>query len=249
MSWLTQTLTSTLGRKLLMSLTGIFLITFLVVHVAGNMQLLKSDDGMAFNIYADFMTSNPLIKTASYLLYAGILLHVIVSIILTKQNRSARPVKYAYEKASGSSSWASRNMGILGTIIFVFLVIHMRSFWFEMKFGDMPKVKYEQVSQTEYETIRKADNPEAFAASTATAYRDLYLIVQEAFAQWWYALLYVVAMVFLGFHLGHGFASAFQTLGLNHKKYTPLIEKLGIAFSVIVPLLFASQPIYMFLFT
>ena len=86
MSWLTQTLTSTIGRKLIMSLTGLFLISFLIVHLAGNLQLFKSDGGYAFNTYTVFMTSNPIIKTVSYVLYTSILIHVIVSIALTIKN-------------------------------------------------------------------------------------------------------------------------------------------------------------------
>ncbi len=227
MSWFTESLSSSLGRKLIMSLTGIFLITFLVVHVAGNLQLLKLDGGESFNIYTKFMTTNPIIKTVSYLLYAGILAHVIYSIILTRVNRSARPVKYAYEKASTNSTWASRNMGLLGAVVLFFLVVHMRSFWFEMKFGDgVPMVEYD-----------------------GEDYKNLYALVVTAFSQWWYVLIYLVSLAFLGFHLSHGFASAFQTLGLNHKKYTPFIEKLGLAFAIIVPILFATQPIAIFFWT
>ncbi|MBT34593.1 MAG: succinate dehydrogenase [Thalassobius sp.] len=227
MSWFTKSLSSSLGRKLIMSLTGLFLITFLVVHMIGNMQLLKLDGGEAFNVYAKFMTTNPLIKTTSYLLYAGIIIHIIYSIILTRLNRSARPVKYAYEKASTNSTWASRNMGLLGSVILVFLVIHMRSFWFEMKFGgSMPMVDYDGVE-----------------------YKNLYALVVAAFSQWWYTLIYVVSMVFLGYHLSHGFASAFQTLGLNHVKYNSFIKKFGIAFAVIIPLLFAIQPIVIFIWS
>ena len=226
MSWLIKSLSSSLGQKLIMSLTGLFLITFLVVHMAGNLQLLKLDGGESFNIYTKFMTTSPLIKTVSYLLYAGILVHVIVSIFLTKLNSKARPVKYEYEQASTNSSWASRNMGLLGAIILVFLVVHMRSFWFEMKFGgDVPMVEY-----------------------GGEEYKNLYALVVVAFSKWWYSLLYVASMIFLAFHLSHGFASAFQTLGLNHKKYTPLIKSVGVAFSVLVPLLFAIQPIAVFLF-
>lgn len=227
MSWFTDSLSSSLGRKLIMSLTGLFLITFLVVHMIGNLQLLNLDGGQSFNIYAKFMTTNPIIKTTSYLLYAGILIHVIYSIILTRLNRSARPVKYAYERASTNSSWASRNMGLLGAVVLVFLIIHMRQFWFEMKFGgNMPMVDYDGVQ-----------------------YKNLYALVVAAFSQWWYSLLYVVSLAFLAFHLSHGFASAFQTLGLNHKKYTPFIQKLGLTFSILISLLFAIQPIIIFLWT
>lgn len=220
MSWLSDTLTSTIGRKLVMSLTGLFLIIFLVVHLAGNFQLLADDGGEAFNEYAKFMTSNPLIKFTSYGLYAFILIHIIMSIALAVKNKKARPVGYDKVKGSANSSFSSRNMGILGFIIFVFLVIHMRSFWFEMHWGYIP--------------LDEAGN------------KDLYLIVKEAFSQWWYVAIYVVCMVGLAFHLSHGFSSAFQTLGINHKKYTPFIKKLGIVYAILIPAAFASIPLIMF---
>lgn len=224
MSWFTQALSSTIGRKVVMSLTGLFLITFLVVHVSGNMLMFKGDDGEAFNLYAQFMTTNPLIKMASYILYTGILLHVFYALYLSVYNKNARPVGYAVAHSEQNSSWKSRNMGILGTIVLIFLVIHLRSFWYEMKFGDVPVVNYAGVEV-----------------------RDLYSVMEVAFSQWWYVLLYVLAMVGLGYHLAHGFWSAFQTLGLQHKKYSPLIKNLGYIFAIIVPLLFAAMPVYIYI--
>lgn len=220
MSWLTDTLTSSIGRKLIMSLTGLFLIIFLVVHLAGNLQLLAGDNGEAFNAYAKFMTNNPIIKFTSYGLYAFIVLHIIMSLLLVIKNKQARPVGYAQVKGSANSAWTSRNMGILGTVILIFLVIHMRSFWFEMKFGSLPMDEFGN--------------------------KDLYLIVAEAFSQWWYVALYVVSMIGLGFHLSHGFSSAFQTLGINHKKYTPFIKGLGMVYAIAIPAAFAAIPLYMF---
>ena len=220
MSWLTDTLTSSIGRKLIMSLTGLFLIIFLVVHLAGNLQLLAGDNGEAFNAYAKFMTNNPIIKFTSYGLYAFIVLHIIMSLLLVIKNKQARPVGYAQVKGSANSAWTSRNMAILGTVILIFLVIHMRSFWFEMKFGSLPMDEFGN--------------------------KDLYLIVAEAFSQWWYVALYVVSMIGLGFHLSHGFSSAFQTLGINHKKYTPFIKGLGMVYAIAIPAAFAAIPLYMF---
>ena len=225
MSWFTQTITSTLGKKLLMALTGLFLVLFLVVHLAGNLQLLKGDEGEAFNIYAKFMTTNGLIKTTSYLLYATFIAHIVWSILLTLQNSKARgPEKYVNAKSSDKVSWNSRNMGLLGTIIFIFLVIHLRNFWYEMHWGDVPMATYD-----------------------GEQYKDLYTIVAASFSQWWYVALYTFAMLGLAFHLYHGFQSAFQTLGLNTSKYTPAIQGLGVVFSIVVPGLFALIPIWMFL--
>lgn len=224
MSWFTQALNSTIGKKVIMSLTGLFLITFLIVHVSGNTLLFHNDGGEAFNLYAQFMTTNPLVSAASIILYSGIILHVIYALVLSIKNKNARPVGYAVAHPSQNSSWKSRNMGILGTIVLIFLIIHMRSFWYEMRFGELPTVNY-----------------------AGTEVKDLYTIVSAAFTQWWYVVIYVLAMVGLGYHLAHGFWSAFQTLGLQHKKYSPFIKKVGLAFAIVVPLLFASMPIYFFI--
>ena len=223
MSWFTQALSSTIGKKVVMSLTGLFLITFLIVHVSGNALLFKDDGGEAFNLYAQFMTTNPLIKMASYILYTGILLHIIYSLILSVYNKRARPAGYVMAKPNQNSSWKSRNMGILGTIVLIFLIIHLRAFWYEMKFGDIPIVNYAGVEV-----------------------RDLYTLMLRAFSQEWYVIFYVLAMAGLGFHLAHGFWSAFQTLGLQHKKYSPLIKNFGYIFAVVVPLLFAIMPVYLY---
>ena len=225
MNWLSQTLTSSLGKKLIMALTGLFLILFLTGHLLGNLQLLKDDGGQAFNEYAKFMTTTPVIKILSYLTYICIILHVIYSLILTIHNRKARPIKYAVSHQSENSVWTSRNMGILGTIVLLFLVIHLRSFWYEMHYGSIPTIEYEGGGQI----------------------KNLYQIVVEAFSQLWYVILYVVSMAALAFHLSHGFQSAFQTLGLRHQKYTPIIKSAGLLFAILVPALFALQPVYIYL--
>lgn len=206
-----------------MALTGLFLILFLVVHLIGNLQLLKSDEGQSFNIYAQFMTTNPLIVVISYVNYAFILIHIIWSIILTRRNRRARgPEGYAVNR--NSSHWTSRNMGILGTFIFIFLVIHLRSFWYEMHWGGIPMATYD-----------------------GEQYKNLYAVVDKAYADIWFVVLYVVSMTLLAFHLFHGFGSAFQTLGWNHVKYNPLIKFVGVAFAIVVPALFALIPVYMYM--
>ena len=223
MNWFSNLLSSTLGRKVLMALTGLFLILFLVVHLIGNLQLLHHDEGQAFNVYAHFMTTNPLIKIISYVNYAFILLHIIWAVILTRRNRAARGPQ-GYAVGNNTSHWTSRNMGILGTFIALFLIIHLRGFWYEMHWGGIATANYDGVD-----------------------YKNLYLVVDAAYTQWWYVAIYIVSMVLLAFHLLHGFGSAFQTLGLNHVKYNPIIKFVGIAFAIIVPALFALIPIVMFL--
>ncbi|MGC6470964.1 MAG: succinate dehydrogenase cytochrome b subunit [Flavobacteriales bacterium] len=215
-------LQSSIAKKYWMALTGLFLCLFLVGHLLGNLQLLLpiSEASDSFNLYAKFMTTNPLVKILSYITYFSILFHIVDGILITIQNRKARPVAYAYNKPSANSSWTSRNMGVLGTILLFFLIIHMRSFWYEMHFGEMP--------------ITIIDGQE---------FKDLYLITTQAFEQLWYVIFYVVCMIAVAFHLSHGFSSAFQTLGANHPKYNQLVKKIGFAFGIIIPAAFAIIPL------
>jgi succinate dehydrogenase / fumarate reductase cytochrome b subunit len=223
MKWFVNLFSSTLGRKLVMALTGLFLISFLIIHLIGNLQLLKHDGGQAFNVYAQFMTHNPIIKTVSYTLYASILIHTAWALMLTIQNRRARGGEGYAVNSGKHTTWSSRNMGILGTLLFIFIVIHMRDFWAQMHWGGIPTQTY--------------DGKEV---------KDLYTICALAFEQAWYVGLYVFCMAGLAFHLYHGFSSAFQTLGLNHLKYNPIIKFVGVAFAIVVPILFAWIPIAMF---
>jgi succinate dehydrogenase / fumarate reductase cytochrome b subunit len=210
-----------------MSLTGLFLIIFLAVHLLGNLQLLANDGGESFNLYAKFMTSNPLIKTVSYGLYAFIALHAIQGLVIWGKNRTARG-KDAYAvkvtRAVNTNASFAKNMGWLGTIILVFILLHMYQFWLQMKMGTVPMATYE-----------------------GQEVKNLYILVAEAFADPIYVVIYVVSMLVIAFHLWHGFQSSFQTLGINHKKYTPAIQFLGKAYSILVPLGFAMIPIIMFL--
>lgn len=223
-NWLVDMLTSTLGRKLIMALTGLFLILFLIVHLIGNLQLLKNDGGEAFNRYADFMGHNPLIQIISIGNFFFIALHIITSILLTLKNKAARPVEYAYTNMGKSSPWASRNMMLLGTIVLIFLVVHLQAFWAKSKFGGLSETTLDGKSV-----------------------HNLYKATQLAFGEAWIVGLYVLSMIGLAFHLFHGFKSSFQTLGLNHKKYSPIIHHIGVAFAVFVPAAYACIPVLMFL--
>jgi succinate dehydrogenase / fumarate reductase cytochrome b subunit len=126
---------TSVGRKLVMALTGIFLVLFLVEHLYGNLLLYKIDEGHAFNDYGDMLAGNIIIRTIEYVLFAGFIIHIIDALYLTLANRKARPVGYAVNHQAQNSSWFSRNMGLTGTIILVFLVIHMRTFFFPHRFG------------------------------------------------------------------------------------------------------------------
>ncbi|WP_231590773.1 succinate dehydrogenase cytochrome b subunit [Hymenobacter terrenus] len=207
-----------------MSVTGLFLCTFLVVHLVGNLQLFKHDHGAAFNIYSHFMGTNPIIRTIEWGLVLGFGFHIYEAFALTSRNKSARGAQgYVSNHAEQNSEWTSRNMGILGTIILIFLLIHLYNFFWRARFGSLDP------------DINNND--------------DLYSLVVSSFKQWWYVVLYVAAQISLGYHLWHGFRSGFQTLGLNHRKYTPIIKYAGYVFAVVVSAAFASMPLYFFLFT
>lgn len=257
MSWVTQTLSSSIGKKLVMALTGLFLCSFLIVHMSGNLQLFKQDDGLAFNVYAVFMTTNPLIKTISYGLYAFIILHAIEGLYLAYQNRQARgSQRYVVSNGKANSSWFSRSMALLGTILLVFIVVHMSNFWFEYKFGYVPYTQYEQnlvtgevasapfegqINNKLEEYVREESN------TRVVIVKDLYRIVMEGFKNPLLVVFYVLSMFAVSFHLVHGFKSAFQTLGINHSKYNPLLNFLGVGvFGIIIPIGFALMPLYFF---
>lgn len=256
MSNFSKTFSSTLGRKLIMCLTGLFLCTFLVVHLIGNLQLFANDGGYSFNKYAYFMTHFTPIKVVSYLLYTSIIVHTVWAIIITQKNKAARPVSYAVKGANGSI-WSSRNMGILGTIIFLFVVIHMSNFWYKYHWGETPYVEYHtdlNTGVTEIKELTAADYTQYVQYVDNNGIeiiksKDLYKEVAFAFSSPIYVAFYILAMAALAFHLLHGFQSAFQTLGWNNSKYKPLVNFLGVwVFSIIIPIGFAAMPIYFFLF-
>jgi succinate dehydrogenase / fumarate reductase cytochrome b subunit len=218
MGWFYRFLSSSIGQKFVSGFTGLFLISFLIVHLIGNFQLLKSDPVLAaeaFNKYSEFMSTNMIIRTLEIGLVLGFLFHIIIGTLLYFKNKAARPVAYATRDANANSAWTSRSMFLSGSIVIVFLVIHLRSFLFEVRF---------------------LDNKES-----------MYDLVVKAFQSPLYSGFYVLAMILLGLHLNHGFQSAFQTFGLVGKKYSSAIKVVGFAFSILIPLLFAYMPLY-FLF-
>jgi succinate dehydrogenase / fumarate reductase cytochrome b subunit len=247
-------LTSTLGKKLIMSLTGLFLCAFLIVHLVGNLQLFYDDNGKAFNEYAYFMTHFTPIKVVSYLLYASIIIHALYALILTLHNKKARPVRYAVFNGNANSPWTSRNMGILGTVLLVFIATHMYNFWWRYHNDQVPYVEYKSDLNTGYTEARELTAGEFHEFQQyvdngveVVRAKDLYRQVQFAFQEWWVVAFYVLSMAALSFHLIHGFNSAFQTLGFNHRKYMPLVRAVGIwGFGVLIPLGFAAMPIYFF---
>jgi succinate dehydrogenase / fumarate reductase cytochrome b subunit len=271
-------LKSSLAKKYWMALTGLFLCLFLAGHLAGNLQLIFSD-ASHFNQYALFMTSNPAVKILSYLTYISILFHAVDGFLLTYQNVRARPIGYAKNDPSKNSSFSSRNMAILGTLILVFIVTHMVNFWAVMHFDkNMPlqtitveqmgqKVEYyittdtgkyfpanaAQLEQSGLEIRNRTEFYNKFAnVKMGEGYKDLHKITvaffKDAKTGLIATILYVIAMLVLSFHLLHGFSSAFQSIGFNHPKYSPFIKGFGKAFAILVPLLFATIPVYIHFF-
>jgi len=310
---------SSLAKKYYMALTGLFLCLFLVGHLLGNLQMIfkTGEEGKRiFNEYAYFMTHNPAVMLLSYLTYFSILFHAADGIALLIQNRRARPVKYAYSKPSANSSWTSRYMALLGTLVLVFIATHMSNFWWKMKYTtEVPLHSYysetsqdslylthkgEQITTAELrmigdtegtQLVMRADkmnqsierefkayvsanqlSSEQLAALVEAknkqirkkdevlgeGYKDLHTVVMQFFSKenksesgvpygLLGAIFYVVSMSVLSFHLWHGFSSAFQSLGLNHPKYTPLVGLIGRGFAIVVPLLFAIIPVIVYL--
>jgi succinate dehydrogenase / fumarate reductase cytochrome b subunit len=210
----------TLSRKNLMALTGLFLCLFLVIHLFGNLQLLLPPEvaRWQFNFYSKLLSENIFIELVSYVLFASILAHAIYALVITIQNRRANGKRYEYDRRSVSSKWDSRSMGLLGTIILVFLIIHLRDFWYQIQFGHVPLDKDGQ--------------------------KDLYNLVVTVYRDPWYVLVYVLSMAALGYHLRHGFFSAARTLGLYNSRYVNWIRLAGWVYSVGISAGFALVPIY-----
>jgi len=218
MKWLTDLFSSSLGRKLLMALTGLFLISFLVIHCTINAMIFLNDGGETFSYWGHFMGTNAIIRTLEIGLVAGFLLHIFQGLSLWRANHAARPVKYSVTKTP-NSTWYSRSMGMLGTLLLLFLILHTSHFWIPNRTNQF----------TQGEEL------------------PLYKMMFDIFSNPWIVLLYVIGCVSLLWHLLHGFASAFQSLGLNHLKYNGIISFVGTAFSIIVPLIFALMPIAIYL--
>lgn len=210
---------SSIGRKIAMALTGIFLISFLMVHCGVNAMIFFNDGGELFNEAAEFMGTNWIIRTMEFVLFGGLLWHIFQGLWLWMDNQKKRKNKYGKSSGNANSTWYSRSMGLLGTLLLLFLILHLKHFWVVSRLTD------EIVSGNE----------------------TLYGEMQEVFANGWVVVIYVLGCISLSYHLLHGFQSAFQSLGINHPAWTPIIQGAGNAFSFVVPLLFAAMPVAMYL--
>jgi len=216
-------LSSTLIRKNWTALTGLFLCLFLVVHLVGNLQLLLPAEQAReqFNLYARVLSGSLIIQGMAWLLFASIAAHAGLALALTVKNRSAAHGGYVRDTRHRVSAWHTRNMGLLGVIVLVFIVVHLKDFWYVYMFGA--------------------------PAVDAEGQKDLYQVVVTAYQQGWYVALNVAAFLALGAHLSHGFAAAFRTLGAYPPRLSRLVRGAGFAFTFVVTGGFVLIPLYIFL--
>lgn len=214
-------LSSSIARKFAMALSALFLVFFLLMHVSINLVSVFSEDG--FNAASHFMGTNPLIQFVMQpILMLGVLFHFIMGFVLEIKNKNAQGVKYAQNNGAANSTWMSRNMIYSGLVILIFLAVHFVDFWFpEMNF------KYIQ------------GNPE----DPTRYYHELV----EHFQNPVKVGLYVLGFIFLALHLLHGFQSAFQSMGVNNRKYTPGIKKFAKGYAIVVPAIFIFIVLFHFL--
>jgi succinate dehydrogenase / fumarate reductase, cytochrome b subunit len=213
---------SSVGRKLVVGISGLFLVLFLVVHLSVNLTLFAGSD--TYNSVAHWMATNPAVVAMRPVLALGLLVHVLVTLHLALTNWRSRPQRYAVNEPSGSSTWASRHMVVLGGLVLLFLALHLSSFSIRMTFGAPPMTEVAGV-----------------------AMKDAYALVTARFGLWWYVALYAAAMVLLGLHLSHGFQSAIQTLGGSNRLWRSRWTVVGNVYAVIIAVGFASLPVYFLL--
>lgn len=216
---------SSITKKIWMSLMGFFLMVFLVVHLGINLLLLFDPSRELFNIVAHFMGTNPLIQIFQWVLFAGFIIHIILGVILQIQNWIARPKGYKV-KASSEDSYFSKFMIYTGIIILIFLIIHFANFFLKAKlFHSIPEFVLNGVNM---------------------GMEDMGLLVMKLFELPLYVVGYTIALLILGFHLDHAFQSAFQSLGLNHKKYTPCIKGFGHIYAIVITLGYIAIPLVIY---
>lgn len=213
-------LTSTVGKKYLMGLAGLVWVGFVFAHMAGNLLIFIGPE--AYNAYGHGLTSGRLIYFIEGLLLLALLTHVVLAVSLTLQNRAAKGTRYASRGSREKGAvWGSRTMALQGTIILFFIIYHLITF----KFGPVYMTNVGGVEM-----------------------RDLHRLMVEVFHQPAYVLGYVICLLILGIHLSHGVGSVFQSFGLLHPTYQPVIHQARWIYSVVVIAGFLSQPIYIFFF-
>src|SRR5687767_9904597 len=235
MKW-SQFFTSAVGRKIVMALTGLFLISFLIVHVGLNSCIFydlpffnSNDNGSMFNRAAYFMGNSLVVRIMEIGLFLGIILHIVQGYIVEAKNRGTRKKGYNVSLGSRGSTWMSRSMAILGTLIFFYLIVHVSQFWIPSRIThDVDPVTYPGISGD-----REMHN--------------MYMLMYNTFQNIWIVVFYLVGVASLAFHLFHGFHSAFRSVGVHNRKYLGMLKVLGYGFTVIVSILFALMPVSMYM--
>ncbi|MBS4013601.1 MAG: succinate dehydrogenase cytochrome b subunit [Bacteroidetes bacterium] len=213
---------SSLSRKYIMAAAGLFLMLFLVMHLATNLLLIIGDEGKTFDKAVDFLTKNPIIKIMEYVLFAGFIIHIIIGLMLELYNYKARPVKYKAPMRSEVSPF-SKYMIHSGIIIFIFLVLHLFHFFFiKLGYVDLPE--------------------------TAEHGKDFFNMAIVTFGNPLYSGIYLISFLFLGFHLKHAFQSAFQTYGLYHNRYNKFIKIIATIYALAIAIGFSIIPVYFLFF-
>lgn len=208
---------SSLARKVVMALSGLFLVVFLTQHFTINITSVVAPD--TFNEWSHFMGYNPLVQfVLQPVLIAGVIIHFVMGFVLEIKNRNARGVNYAKYKGSANASWVSRNMIITGLVVLAFLGLHFYDFW-------VHEMNYKYIAGL-------AEDPTRYHHETVVK-----------FAPFWRTIIYVISFLLLSLHLWHGFSSSFQTMGVNNK-YTPAIKAFTKIFSVAIPLGFIFIALY-----
>lgn len=214
---------TTIARKTLMALTGLFLCLFLTIHLAGNLQLFLPTEQarVRFNWYADLLSHSLFIEAAAIVTYLSVLGHSVLAIVITIRNRRSAGSGYQSSSPKSGTTWYSRWMGILGVIILVFLIVHMSDFWFPFKTGADIGVDRE-------------------------GNRDLFSLVATEFQKGWKIALYEVGVLAVGFHVAHGFYSGVRSLGVHHPGYARILRWVGYGFAGLLTIGFGSMPIYLY---
>lgn len=214
-------LRSSIGKKYIMGLAGAGWTLFVAGHMAGNLFIFAGAE--SFNKYGHAIVSNkPLLYGTEVFLVTCLIVHVLMGAILTLENKKAAPKKYAaMANEKKRSTFASRTMAVHGTIILAFIIYHLITF----KYGPHYWIEYD-----------------------GERMRDLYRLVLEVFTDPVYVVGYVICLILLGIHLSHGASSVFQSFGINHPRYTPVIKTVGVIYALIVAGGFISQPLYVYFF-
>ncbi|QCX00625.1 succinate dehydrogenase cytochrome b subunit [Aggregatimonas sangjinii] len=213
-------------RKTIIAGTGLFLCIFLVVHLSANCILLLPEETARglYNSYSTTLRESPLIKIVAYLLYLSIILHVVYALLITIRNRKAKPQKYVMNSSKENSTWTSQNMGLIGTMILLFIVVHLANFWARIKLG-----------MGEVVSLDAAGNV------------DVYEVTSSLFHNIYYVIFYTVLVIPLALHLHHGFKSAFKTLGFYHRKGLRIVAKIALVYAIIMGIGFGIIPFIVYL--